>query len=447
MSKRVAVIGAGPAGITAIKNFTDLGFEVTGFDRCQGVGGNWRFDDPTGHSSVFETTHIISSKYTSSYEDFPLPTDVADYPSHRILAKYFEDYARTFDVPGRIHFETEVVACRPAPGDRWSVSWRKSGEEDVRTEVFDAVCVCNGHHHTPNMPSYPGTFTGTFIHSHDYKRAAPFAGQRVLVIGGGNSACDVAVETARISEKTAISWRRGYYLVPKFLFGKPIDSVFYRFTWLPKALQLRLFEWLLNLLQGRNRDIGLPDPDHRIMATHPTLNSDLYLALRHGKVQPKRDIARFEGKRVHFVDGTSEEFDTIIACTGYKIAHTFLDPALIDLSRGPVRLYQRMIPEKLKNIYFMGLFQPTGCIWPGAELQAKLAARHLAGLWSPSKPLGTLIDEELADPDFQQVASQRHTITVNDMAFRKRLKRDIARSKPAPVATRIARSPLAVAAE
>lgn len=431
-SKRVAVIGAGPAGIAAIKNFTDLGFEVVGFDRCQGVGGNWRFDDPTGHSSVFETTHIISSKYTSSYEDFPLPDNVADYPSHRVLAKYFEDYAHTFGVDQRVRFETEVVKCEPAPGDRWSVSWRRSGEEAVTTEVFDALCVCNGHHHTPRMPDYPGTFTGKMMHSHEYKRAAPFAGQRVLVIGGGNSACDVAVETSRVSARTAISWRRGYYLIPKFMLGQPVDKLFYRFTWLPKRLQLMGLEFLLNLLQGKNRDIGLPDPDHRIMATHPTLNSDLYLAIRHGKVEPKRDIQRLDGKRVHFVDGTSEEFDVIVACTGYQITHPFLDKAVIDLSKAPVRLYQKMLLEKLKNLYFIGLFQPLGCIWPGAELQAKLAARHLAGLWRPSAPLPQLIDHELAHPDVDQVNSPRHTVTVNDMAFRKRLKADLARSAPVP---------------
>ena len=282
------------------------------------------------------------------------------------------------------------------------------------------------------MPEYPGTFTGKMMHSHAYKRAAPFADQRVLVIGGGNSACDVAVETSRVSAKTAISWRRGYYLIPKFMLGQPVDKLFYRFTWLPKRLQLIGLEFLLNLLQGKNRDIGLPDPDHRIMATHPTLNSDLYLAIRHGKVEPKRDIQRLDGKRVYFVDGTSEEFDVIVACTGYQITHPFLDKSLIDLSKAPVRLYQKMLPEKLKNIYFIGLFQPLGCIWPGAELQSKLAARHLAGLWRPSAPLPQLIDHELAHPDVHQVNSPRHTVTVNDMAFRQRLKADLARSAPVP---------------
>ena len=91
--KKVAVIGAGPSGITAIKNFIDEGFDVTAFERCDGVGGNWRFNDPSGHSSVFETTHIISSKYTSFYEDYPLPDDASDYRSHKELLSYFDDYS------------------------------------------------------------------------------------------------------------------------------------------------------------------------------------------------------------------------------------------------------------------------------------------------------------------------------------------------------------------
>ena len=107
--KKVAIIGAGPSGIAALKNFKDLGFDVTGFERCSGVGGNWRFDDPSGHSSVFETTHIISSKYTSFYEDFPLPKNASDYPSHEELLQYFSDYAKNFRLNEKIKFNTEVI--------------------------------------------------------------------------------------------------------------------------------------------------------------------------------------------------------------------------------------------------------------------------------------------------------------------------------------------------
>jgi len=183
-------------------------------------------------------------------------------------------------------------------------------------------------------------------------------------------------------------------------------------------------------VQGKNSEFGLEEPEQGVLETHPTVNSDLYLALRHGDVKPKGDIKRFDGQTVHFKDGSSEEFDTVIACTGYKIEHKFFDKSVFDFSSGVPRLYRRMIPDTYKNIYFMGLFQPLGCIWPGAELQSKLAARHFAGLWRPQKSITQLIDDEHSNPDFHQVDSPRHTITEHDTNFRKRLHKDIAQSEP-----------------
>ncbi len=267
-NKTVAVIGAGPAGLPTIKNFLDLGFSVTAFDQCEDVGGNWRFNDGTGHSSVFETTHIISSKSMSEYEDYPLPDDAPDYPSHRQLLNYFNGYATEFNLRPHIRFRTTVIKAEPIDGDRWRLSWQTDGGP-VESADFDALCVASGHHHTPRWPDYPGKFTGEYLHSHDYKRAAPFKDKRVLVIGGGNSACDVSVETARISKETFISWRRGYYLIPKFIFGEPVDKFFYRFRKLPRWAQISGMAFVLKLLQGKNRTIGLPEPDHQVLSTHP----------------------------------------------------------------------------------------------------------------------------------------------------------------------------------
>jgi hypothetical protein len=87
-----------------------------------------------------------------------------------------------------------------------------------------------------------------------------------------------------------------------------------------------------------------------------------------------------------------------------------------------------MIPADIKNLYFIGLFQPLGCIWPGAELQSKLAAQHLCGNWTPKKSFKELIEKELANPDVKQIDTPRHTITVDDHAFRARLKKEINRS-------------------
>jgi cation diffusion facilitator CzcD-associated flavoprotein CzcO len=368
---------------------------------------------------VFETTHIISSKTLSQYHEFPMPAEYPDYPSHAQLAAYFQSYADHFGVTSRVRFGTEVLRAEPAEGERWSLTVRDADGE--RAERFDALAVANGHHWRPRLPEYPGTFDGTLLHSHDYKRAAPFAGQRVLVIGGGNSACDVAVETARVSARTDLSWRRGYWVVPKFIFGQPSDVVNARSQWLPASLRRRVNELLLRVLQGRNRDYGLPDPDHPFGSTHPTINSELFYAIRHGRIGPRADIARFDGRTAHFVDGTQAEYDVVIACTGYWIAHPFFRPELIDFSSGPVPLYLRMFPAQHPTLAFIGLFQPLGCIWPAAELQAKLLARRLSGAWSPPRDLAAAIARELAHPDYAQIATPRHTITVDYHAFRRRL--------------------------
>ena len=429
--KKVAVIGAGPCGITAIKNFNDQGFEVTAFERCEGVGGNWRFNDPSGHSSVFETTHIISSKYTSFYEDFPLPKDASDYPSHNELLKYFNDYADHFDINRLIKFGTEVLHCKYTDDNKWIIQWRSLDSENINEDKFDALVVCNGHHHEPRYPSYPGDFSGEYLHSHDYKSAKPFADKRVLVNGGGNSACDVAVETARVAKKTTISWRRGYHLIPKFMFGLTTDIFSYKSRWLPVPLRVPFMKFMLELIQGKNEDIGLPKVTNSILATHPTVNSELYDAIRHGKVKPKPDIDKIDQNTVHFKDNSHEDFDVIIACTGFKIKHRFFDKDLIDFENGPVPLLHKMIPANINNLYFIGLFQPLGCIWPGAELQSKLAAKHLAGLWEPNSDMQKLIDFEISNPDVQQVKSPRHTITVDDFSFRKRLKKELRATKSA----------------
>ena len=426
--KKVAVIGAGPSGIAAIKNFKDQDFNVTAFERCSGVGGNWRYNDPSGHSSVFETTHIISSKYTSYYEDFPLPNDAPDYPSHEELLRYFQAYTDHFDLEKNIKFNTEVIHCSQEENDKWKIKWKSLKANEVKTEIFDALVVCNGHHHEPRFPKYAGEFSGDYLHSHQYKKALPFKDKKVLVIGGGNSACDVAVETARISKTTAISWRRGYYLIPKFMFGLTSDIFALKARWLPRFLRLSFMRFMLELIQGKNEDIGLPKVTNHILATHPTVNSDLYNAVRHGKVKPKCDIEKFEEKTVYFQDGSHEEFDAVIACTGYKIKHSFFDKDFINFEEGPVNLLHRMLPAEIKNLYFIGLFQPLGCIWPGAELQSKLAAKHLNGKWKPKGKLSDLIQKELQNPDVEQVETPRHTITVDDFSFRDRLKKELSRA-------------------
>lgn len=422
----VCVIGAGPSGITALKNLIDQGLDAVCYDFNTDVGGNWIYNENVSHSSVFETTHIISSKTLSQYEDFTFDEfekGLPDYPSHDQLRRYFQAYAAKFNLYPHIKFQTLVVSCVLNESNQWIVQTSKDGQ--LTTEVFSHLVVCNGHHWKPRMPHYPGNFTGKLMHSHEFKNSSPFKGQRILVIGGGNSACDVAVETSRVSAKTTISWRRGYRIVPKFLFGKPSDVVASRMAFLPTRLKFFFSELTVKIFSGSNKNYGLQEPEHAITGTHPTINEELLYKVRHGKVFPKGDIDRFDGQQVLFKDGSVEEFDTIIACTGYILAHPFFKEDFLNYSEGDVPLYLKMLHEKYDNLFFVGLFQPLGCIWPAAELQSKIAARAIKGMWKRPENIVDLCHREVTHPHLNQIKTPRHTITVDFHLFTNELKKHL----------------------
>jgi hypothetical protein len=424
--KKVCVIGAGPSGIAAAKNLLDQELDVTVYDYGKEVGGNWVFSEESSHSSVFETTHIISSKSLSQYDDFPMPADYPDYPSHQQLAEYFQHYARHFNLYDHIQFNTLVEHCELDDAKKWHITTSVNGIK--KTDTFDALAVCNGHHWKPRYPEYPGEFTGKFMHSHDVKKFSSFSDQRVLVIGGGNSACDVAVESSRFSKITDISWRRGYWVIPKFIFGKASDTVGGLIRFLPSFIWRKATSQMIKMLQGKNSLYGLPDPEDDFGFHHPTVNSELFYFLRHGKIKPRPDIDHYDGSKVIFKDGSEGDYDVIVACTGYYISHPFFDSKFIDYSQGDVPLYLRMLHPEIENLYFIGLFQPLGCIWPGAELQSKLMALELVGKWKRPAHVAQLAAREVQHPDFDQIKTPRHTITVNYHAFRKRLLSELKKS-------------------
>jgi hypothetical protein len=423
---KVAVIGVGPSGITALKNLVDQGLDVVAFDRNHEVGGNWIYSENESHSSVFDTTHIISSKTLSQYEDFTFEDfdpSVSDYPSHDELRRYFQAYAKRFNLYQFIQFGTLVIHCEQINAATWEITTEKDGARKV--EQFTHLVVCNGHHWKPRFPEYPGIFTGEFIHSHNFKKAAPFAGKRVLVIGGGNSACDVAVETSRVSQKTAISWRRGYRIVPKFFFGKPSDVVAEQSKWMPIKVRTFFNQILLKIMLGKNELYGLRPITEPFGSSHPTINDELLHKIRHGKVLPRMDIKRFEGEKVIFEDGREEVFDSIVSCTGYWLSHPFFDKELINYSEGPVPLWLKMFHPTISNLYFIGMFQPLGCIWPGAELQSKIMAQELAGEWQRPSNIKELCVKEATHPHYKQINTPRHTITVDFHLFVKELKKQL----------------------
>ncbi|HNG90794.1 MAG TPA: NAD(P)-binding domain-containing protein, partial [Saprospiraceae bacterium] len=217
---RLAIIGAGCSGLTAIKNLVQAGLsDIVCFEKNSQLGGNWVYTADESHSSVCETTHIISSKWLSAFSDYPMPAEYPDYPSHQQVLAYFQAYAKKFDLERHIRYNTEIRSAVPLPDGRWQLTLA-----DETVETFDALLVANGHHSVPRHPAWKADFEGQYLHSHAFKHNRNLAGQRVLVVGGGNSGCDCAVESSRVARQVDISIRTPQYIVPKFFLGKPTDT-------------------------------------------------------------------------------------------------------------------------------------------------------------------------------------------------------------------------------
>ena len=424
---RVCVIGAGPCGLTSLKNLLQAGLNnVVCYDESDAIGGNWAYSDATDRSSVYECTHIISSKRLSSFDDFPMPESYPDFPSHRQLLRYFRDYTKTFALEPRIELGSRVDSAILREDGRWSLLVTRDGKQ--REEVFDDVMVCTGHHREPYLPQYPGTFTGTVIHSNLYRRPDPFRDQRVLVVGAGNSACDIAVDISRLAEETCISMREGTYIMPKLMFGYPIDEVYaFLKSKIPKPVFQRIMRYGLWLSIGRWENYGLQVPSCEPLEQHPTLNSSVLEALRHGKVLARVGIERFDGRIVHFRDGRQEQFDAIVMATGFRTVFPFLSPSVVDWDTNrPPPLYLKMMHRSIPSLFFIGLFQPIGCIWQLADYQARIAAWQIQGRLQRPADIGARVSRELAMPHWRFRQSPRHAIEVDYHDFRKELLSELA---------------------
>jgi cation diffusion facilitator CzcD-associated flavoprotein CzcO len=416
-SARVCIIGAGPSGITAAKHLLQV--EHTNFviyEKKNQVGGIWVYSSDTSQPSIYESAHLITSKLMSQYPDYPMPDDYPDYPSHKLLLKYFQGYAEHFGVVPYIEFETCVASAIKQSDETWEITL-----DDGRIETFDYLIVANGHHWNPRLPDYDGDFTGEFIHSNVYRTPIPYRGKRVLVVGGGNSACDIAVDIGRHAEFTAISWRRGYYVVPKFMFGVPPDEFNAKTRWIPTWIHKRLNFLTWYLLTGGNKKHGLPVPEHSLTESHPVINSNLLYHIRHGDIHPRPDIQHFEGQMVYFTDGRAEEYDTVIVSTGYQITFPFFEDSFIDYANSDVDLYLRIFHANHPSLMFMGLIQAQGCLWTLVDVQAQLVAKYIMGNYQVPDDMEAEIQKEVAHIKDSYSNTIRHSSEVNYHMYRKQL--------------------------
>ena len=428
-AQKVCIVGAGSSGLTACQVLAARGIAFDCFEKGSEIGGNWRYENDNGTSSAYRSLHINSARKLMSYEAFPMPEDYPDYPSHWQVAKYFDDYAERFGLRERIAFNTEVVSAEPVEGE-WEVT--VEAPDGRRTERYRAVLVANGHHWQPRWPepAFAGAedYEGEQLHVHHYREPDVLVGKRVLVLGIGNSAVDVAVESSRIADKTFLAMRRGAWVLPKFLGGKPIDEAAPPIaSYLPIPVQRFFFNRMLKTAVGEMTDYGLPEPDHRLLEAHPTVSSELLPRIGHGDIAVKPNIDRFAGPRtVRFADGSEEQVDLVVYCTGYRIEFPFLDQRVFAARDNRMPLYRRVVSVESPGLYFVGFIQPLGPIMPLAEAQAGWVADLLTG--KAALPPAPQMREEIAAYDRwlkkRFVASKRHTIEVDFHPYMREIRRE-----------------------
>jgi len=429
---RACIIGAGSSGISAAQVLQAAGIEFDCFEMGSGVGGNWRYDNDNGVSSAYRSLHINTSRAAMEYAAYPMPESYPDYPSHWQVAAYFDDFVDHFGLRETITFRTEVTRVTQADGGGWDVTIRpRDDARAVETRHYDHVLVANGHHWDPRWPepSFPGSesFHGVQLHAHYYRTPEVLEDRRVVVLGIGNSATDIAVESSRHARETYLAMRRGAWVIPKYLFGMPTDHL----TDSPLArgpvrLQKLSMRALLRLAVGKMTDYGLPQPDHDVLEAHPTVSDELLGRLGHGDITVKPTISRFEGSTVVFADGSRVEADVVVYCTGYKVTFPFLDDTVVGAEDNHVDLYRRVVPPDRPGLYFIGLVQPLGAVMPLAEAQAHWVADLVAGRVTlpPRAEMRAQVaayDEALRK---RFVASKRHTIEVDFHAYRAELLRE-----------------------
>lgn len=424
-SDRFCILGAGTSGLTVAKNFLAAGIPFDCLERADEIGGNWNYGKP--HSSVYASTHLISSKALTEYTDYPMPEHYPQFPNHQQVLEYLRGYAEKFGLNKHIQFCTEVVNTEPTEAG-WNVKLA-TGEQ----RRYRGIVIANGHNWDPRFPDYPGEFSGEVLHSSQYKTPDVLRGKRVMVVGGGNSGCDLAVEASLHAERAYLSWRRGYHLLPKFFKGKPIDQCGEALLKLRLPLWVRRFgaSLIIRWVLGPAELAGLPTPDHRLFESHPIINSRLHGQVAHGDLQVKPDIAKLSGSKVEFVDGRAEEIDLIIYATGFRISFPFIDRQHLNWQNDRPNLFLNVFHPNRDDLFCAGLIQPDSGQWGLVDYQAQLIVRYLQAL--ENKPSAARRFNRLKQSAVEvhggvhYLDSPRHRLEVEHFSYRRKLRRLIAK--------------------
>ena len=371
----ILIVGAGPSGLAVAHALRERGLTYHQVEQHSAVGGLWDIDNP--YTPMYETAHFISSRRLSGFDDFPLPPQLADYPGQRDILAYLRSYAEHFDLVDDIDFGVRVDHIEPAgqsTDDGWLVHTTRLADGTQHSHIYRDVVCCSGFLQTPSVPPLDGEFNGEIRHSASYRSPREFEGKRTLVVGAGNSGCDISVDAGRTGVKTYLSMRRGYWFIPKHVLGKPVDELSHGGPKLPLWLEQRLLQLLLRVYQGKPEKLGMPAPDHKIFETHPIVNSTLIPAIQGGDVEVVGPIDHADGDDIVLKDGRRLTVDVLLWATGYT--HTIPYAEALFGNGGAPDLYLRTFSPEYDGIYAVGFLETNAAAYPHIDLSAQMVAEY-----------------------------------------------------------------------
>ncbi|KAK5869973.1 hypothetical protein PBY51_024645 [Eleginops maclovinus] len=436
MVHRVAVIGAGPSGLTSMKACLEEGMMPTCFESSDDIGGLWRFKEVSepNRASIYRSLNINISKEMMCFSDFPIPADYPNYMHHSKILNYFRMYAEHFKLLKHIRFQTSVKNVNQRPDYSRTGQWEvvtenKDGQEEKH--VFDAVICCSGHYTYPNLPlkDFPGieTFEGKYFHSWDYKGSEDMFGKKVVVIGIGNSGSDIAVESSRVTEQVYLSTRRGAWVIRQVSDnGLPVDIKYNtRFVHiLFQLLPINFLNWL-----GEKKINAMYDhtmyalkPTHRLFSQIPVINDDLPLKILSGLVILKPNVKEICGSSVVFEDGsTVKNVDTIVFATGYNYDFPYLPSSSKYMSGHRLGLYKHVFPPNLEHntLAVVGFIHALGAIMTQAEMQARWVSRVFKGhnKLPSNQAMIKSVDKDTKDIEKNYIVSRLAPLQVDFVSY------------------------------
>ncbi|MGE6784872.1 flavin-containing monooxygenase [Ensifer adhaerens] len=308
MDTNVVIVGAGPAGLAVGACLTRAGLEFIILEKAQEIAPAWR--------RHYRRLHLHTVKAFSSLPHMPFPKDYPRYVPREKMVEYLDAYAERFEL--RPHFGETVTSIRRENGNYLV-------ETGTKTVSARHVVIASGNNAEPFVADPPGieTFNGRRLHSAEYTDAISFTGQSVLVVGMGNTGAEIALDLAERGAHPTLSVRNGVHIVPRQLFGVPIQMIAMATRLLPRAVNDRLFPIILDLALGKSEEYGIVRPKQGILeqvaaGRIPVIDVGTVAAIRSGSIRVAPAIQRFTERGAIFVSGGQTEFDSVILATGYR---------------------------------------------------------------------------------------------------------------------------------